>query len=181
MRSFPLIATMLLLGALGVSCAALHSLFYPIPALPSCASPRADASLEVPAGATEAPDGGLLAAEAGGTDAGVAPVLPEEASVDTGAALRSGAIRAAYVATGHLISEAEQFLRENRDADMVHHCLARWENYVVTISERKDHYLVHLAPRLEDCVQGGGALQGGGADYQVGKSDFRLLCRDRTE
>lgn len=95
--------------------------------------------------------------------------------------LRGHALKAAFVATGHLIAEAEQFLQQYPDADPVHQCLARWESYEVTVSEREDRYLIHLAPRIDDCVPGGGALKGGGADYQVGKPGFQLICRDRTE
>ena len=47
--------------------------------------------------------------------------------------------------------------------------------------EGEDRYFVRVLPRIGTCVPGGGALKGGGADYEVSKTDFRIIRRDLME
>ncbi len=187
MRIHLLKAIVLLIAITGASCALLRPLLFPVPALPPCIPDAAHTSLETS-------DGGSTAvapteAGAGSTAVSGAPsVSADSMALDAGLAapdptkaLTADAARAGFVAASHLVAEAEQLVEQYPDADPVHRCLARWESYEVTILEREDRYLIHLAPRIDDCVPGGGALKGGGADYQVRKSSFQLICRTRTE
>jgi hypothetical protein len=114
--------------------------------------------------------------EGGDADGGTWPAS-EPALVLTGPILK-----AASVAVLDLASQSEQLLREHPDVlDPVHQCLARVENYQISVWEGVDRYFVRVLPRIGGCIEGGDALKGGGANYEMSKRDFRILRRDYME
>jgi len=86
-------------------------------------------------------------------------------------------LHAAHVATEDLILSNLGAGGRAPDADPVYRCLARWENYDVSIQEGTDRYFVRVTPRLGDCVAGGERLIGGGGSYEIHKQDYQILSR----
>lgn len=91
-------------------------------------------------------------------------------------------LRAASVAVKDLTSRIAHHLAGFQEPDPFSVCLTKPESYDVQIITEDDlRYVIYVKPIGERCAEGGAALKGGDAKYEVLKSDFALLSAEYGE